>query len=237
MNEKGNETNSKDIYQSNDLDDNTPRKFISKFELSDFNFNNKEKKSRNKKVKQVTWDDDYNDDFLFSFRKKFDDIFQQIEGHEKIFEDIDSNYRKEKISNDVIKGAVMLKKLNFNEHFHKKKRKRKKSSKIDVKKVIEIQRIFKGYFVRNISFKIDRLKLRQCFLELFCLLIYGSWCKAEIKYYYHLLLEYYNTAKLDVGKEVTFADKLSFKLPKCFYSGTKINDLASNKIGANLNED
>ena len=238
MNNTGNEnTTSKDFYQSNDLNDNIPQKYISKYELSNFNFNNKEKKSRNKKIKQVTWDEDYNDDFLFSFRKKFDDIFQQIEGHEKIFEDIDSNHRNEKVSNDVIKGAVILRKLDFGENFPKKKRKRKKSSKIDVKKVIEIQRIFKGHFVRDINFKVDRLKLRQCFLELFCLLVYGSWCRVKLQYYYQLFTKYYEASKLDVGKEITFADKLSFKLPKCFYSGTKINDLASKKIGDDLIDD
>ena len=128
---------------------------------------------------------------------------------------------------EIIKWAVFLRKLNFHENFPKKK----KTPKLDVNKVIEIQKIFKGHFIRDINFKIDRLKLRQCLIELFCLLIYGNWYRAKIRYYFLILIQCYNDVKLDVGKELTFEDKISFKLPNKFYSGTKINNLSSIKIG------
>ena len=100
-----------------------------------------------------------------------------------------------------------------------------------------IQRIFKGHFVRDINFKVDRLKLRQCLIELFCLLIYGNWYRAKIRYYFLLLIKCYNDVKLDVGKELTFEDKIGFKLPNKFYNGTKINNLSSIKIGKDLISD
>ena len=212
-------------YFTNKENDQITQKYISKFDLS----NEKKIKSNNKNKKKLnlSLSHEYNDDFLLSLRRRYDDIFKQIKGHEKIFDELKQNYKKKKVSNEIIKGAVFLRKLNFHENFPKKK----KTPKLDVNKVIEIQKIFKGHFIRDINFKIDRLKLRQCLIELFCLLIYGNWYRAKIRYYFLILIQCYNDVKLDVGKELTFEDKISFKLPNKFYSGTKINNLSSIKIG------
>ena len=74
-------------------------------------------------------------------------------------------------------------------------------------------------------------KLRQCLVELFCLLLFGNCVKARIRYNFYLLKKYYITAKLYAGEELDFMDRIKFKLPICFYSGTKINDLRSPRIG------
>ena len=121
----------------------------------------------------------------------------------------------------------MLRKLNFNENFGKKIKKKK----IDVNKVIEIQKVFKGYMVRNIDSIPNRLRLRQCLIELFCLLIYGHWYKTKLRYYITLLEKYYKISRLIDVAEINFKDKLAFKLPKCFYSNMKINNLKSSKLG------
>ena len=57
---------------------------------------------------------------------------------------------------------------------------------------------------------------------------------AKIRYYFYILKDCYITAKLYAGDEITFVDRITFKLPKCFYSGTKINDLKSDRIGKDL---
>ena len=228
MNTKDNELNS---YKTNQLGINVQKKYESKFELSNTNNISKDKEpkknNRNQK-KRLTRDEEYNDDFLLSFRTRYDDIFKDIKGHEIIFEDLENEHKKEKVSNEIIKGAVFLRKLKFNENIPKIK---KKTRKIDIKKIVKIQKIFKGYFVRNIKSKLDRLRLRQCFIELFCLLVYASWDNSKIREYFHILRQVYNASKLDVGNELTFTDKLSFKLPKCFYTGTKINNINSNRLG------
>ena len=214
-------------YNNNTLSNKAEEIYISKFELS--NTKNAKSNNQNKKEKSSSLNEEYNDDFLLSFRKRFDDIFKQIKGHEKIFEDLEKKYKKKKVSNEIIKGAVFLRKLNFQENFPKKKV--KKLPNLDVNKVIEIQKIFRGYFIRNLNNKIDSLKLRQCLVELFCLLIYGNYYRAKIRYYYFLLRECYILTKCEVANELTFTDRITFKLPKCFYNGTKINDLDSDKIG------
>ena len=212
-------------FKTNEIDEKAER--IYKF--SNFEYINKidlPLTTRDNSKQYSTIDEDYNDDFLLSFRKRFDDIFKKIEGKEKIFENIE---KKKKSHFFHHKKGIYMKKLFFNDYKNKKNKKRIK--KLDVKKVIEIQKIFKGFIVRNINSNIDRLKLRQCLVELFCLLLYGNCVKARIRYNFYLLKKYYITAKLYAGEELNFMDRIKLKLPICFYSGTKINDLRSPRIG------
>ena len=228
-NKKGRNNKCRSSNKNNEIE----RKFISNYNLS----NNNLKKVSIMKIDKnniqdcLTTDEAFNDDLLLSIRNRFNDIFEKIKGTEKIFEEIEK--RNKKVSNDVIKGAVFLRKLGFQDDFPKKKKKIK--IKIDVNKVIEIQRVFKGHFVRDVNSKIDRLKLRQCLMELFCLLIHGHWCRAKVRFNFKMIKEFYDVAKLYAGEEIGFVDRITFKLPKCFYSGTKINDLQSERIGKDLN--
>ena len=91
--------------------------------------------------------------------------------------------------------------------------------------------MFKGYITRNIDSVSNRLRLRQCLIELFCLLIYGYWYKSKLRHSITLLERCYQIDKLIVINELNFEDKIAFKLPNCFYCGTKINNLKSDKLG------
>ena len=155
----------------------------------------------------LTNDPVFIEDFLFSIRLRFNDVFQKVKEHDKSLQDIN-----EESNND-----------NFPEKNQKKK--------IDVNKVIEIQKVFKGYITRNIDSVSNRLRLRQCLIELFCLLIYGYWYKSKLRHSITLLERCYQIDKLIVINELNFEDKIAFKLPKCFYCGTKINNLKSDKLG------
>jgi hypothetical protein len=232
---KTNKNGRKNKCRSTNRNNEIERKFISNYNLSNNNLKKvsimQTDKNKNNIKEYLTTDEEFNDDLLLSIKNRFNDIFEKIKGTEKIFAEIEK--RNKKVSNDVIKGAVFLRKLGFQDNFPKKKKKIK--IKIDVNKVIEIQRVFKGHFVREVNSKIDRLKLRQCLFELFCLLIHGHWCRAKVRFYFKLLKEMYDVAKLYAGEEIGFVDKITFKLPKCFYSGTKINDLQSERIGRDLN--
>ena len=226
-------------YKPNETTKKMDQIYISEFKLpkpkskdihKNTNININQKKHKNY-LKQHSAKEQYNDDYLLSLGNRYGDIFDKVEGSQKIFEDLKKKYKKKKVSNDIIKGAVLLKKLGFNDHFPKRK---KKQIKVDVDKIIEIQKIFKGFFIRNVKFKTDRLRLRQCLIELFSLLVYGNWCRAKVRTYFYLLRECYTSSKMYAGNELTFSDKILFKLPKCFYNGTKVNDLTSEKIGKDL---
>lgn len=225
-------------YQTNKLNLEIGEKYLSKFNL--IPNNNKPIIQKNtkyhKKIKPeriklnpspnqyLTNDPIYIEDFLLSIRLRFNDVFQKVKEAEKILENIPE---ENNMSNDIIKGAVYLRKLNFNENLGKKIKKKK----IDVNKVIEIQKIFKGYMVRNVNSLSDRLRLRQCLIELFCLLIYGNWYRAKLRYYICLMEKYYKILKSAEVTEINFEDKIAFKLANCFYSGIKINNLKSSKLG------
>lgn len=227
-------------FQTNKQNLKIDEKYLTKFNLSsnrnfhkNLKYQNKTQRSKlNPSPNQyLTNDPIYIEDFLLSIRLRFNDVFQKIKGTEKIFEDIQEENNISNDVNDIINGAVYLRKLNFNENFPKKIKKKK----VDVYKVIEIQKIFKGYCNRAIDLIIDRLRLRQCLIELFCLLVYGFWCKAKLRYNFMLMGKYYKMAKLVMVDELSFKDKIYFKLPNRFYCGTKINNLKSSRLGQEQN--
>ena len=228
--------NKKIYFKTNEATRRIKQKFISQFNLSQ-TINIENKKDNSKRVINsinscITIDEDNNDDFLFSFRQRFDDIFKKLEGHEKIFEELKKKNKNKKPSNDLVNSTIIYsKKPNI------VKKRVIRHKRIDVNKIIEIQKIFKGHIIRNVHLDIDRLKLRQCLIELFCLLLLGHWCHSQIRYNFYLMKEYYITARLYAGEELSFIDRISLKLPNCFYSKAKINDLRSNQLGEYLKFD
>ena len=231
-----NRNSSKKPYKTNEANHRIQNKFIYQYDLSKTIDINKENKyfqtQHNNNIKPFeTMDEDYNEDFLFDFWRRFDDIFKKLEEHDKIFELLKKRNKNRKITNEILKNSIYSRKLNSPKTIIKRQ------PKIDVNKIIEIQKIFKGHIIRNVKVEVDRLKLRQCLIELFCLLLLGHWCHSQIRYYFSLLKQYYNTTKLSTGEEISFIDRIHFKLPSCFYTGTKINDLSSSKIGEDLKVD
>ena len=183
------------------------------------NFNSSDPIRNNKNIiipSYFTERNNKNEDYLSSIQRRFSDIFLKIK-----YQDNDKKVKKQKVSNEVIMGAIFLKKLGFNEHFVQKK----EHNKIDIDKVIEIQGLFRGYFIRNINFKLDKLKVRQCLLELFCLLLHGFFYKEKIRYYFNTLKEIYFSTRYNVEEEFNLDDKIKFILPKGFYNDSRINDL------------
>ena len=221
-------------FKTNETSRRIRQKFIYQFDL-DKTLNKDEKElfktDRPQNPSFITMDEDTNEDFLFSFWKKFDDVFKKIEGNEKVFEELKKRSLKKKLPVDLSQSAIYARKFNF------PKKKIIKPQKIDIKKIVEIQKIFKGHLIRKLNINIDRLRLRQCLIELFCLLLLGHWCHSQVRYNFYLLKEYYITAKLYAGDEISFMDRISFKLPSCYYYISKINDLKSDKLGEDLKPD
>ena len=226
-----NASGNKKYFKTKEAAGRTQQKYLAQFNFSKTITNDNMKdistKGNDSMNRFTTMDIDNNEDFLLSFWKRFDDIFKKLEGNEKIFEELKRKKKTHKTS-ELFKSAIYSRKLNFN------KKKIVKHKKIDTKKIVEIQKIFKGHFIRKLNLNIDRLKLRQCLIELFCLLLLGHWCHSQIRYNFFLLKTYYITAKLYAGEELSFIDRISLKLPSCFYNKAKINDLNSNKLGEDL---
>lgn len=224
----------KKSFKTKEASSRIRQKFIYKFDLSKTLDESKEIENFHTERKIIkpfeTMDKDNNDDFLLCFYKRFDDIFKKLKGHEKLFEELKKRNKNRIIPNSSRINVVYKKKLNY-------PKKKIIPMKIDKNKIIEIQKIFKGHFIRNINLNIDRMKLRQCLVELFCLLLYGHWSNSQKRYNFYLFKEYYITAKLYAGEELSFVDRISLKLPHCYYVGTKINYLKSKKIGEEIIEE
>lgn len=99
--------------------------------------------------------------------------------------------------------------------------KRSEKAKIpDIKyitKVIEIQKIFKGFVSRNIDQKLNKLKVRNCFIEIFSLLVNHYFFKYKIKESFNKIKTHYSSPFTNINNELTFADKLSIKLIDSYY--------------------
>ena len=222
-------------FNTNEASQRMQHKYIYKYDLTktlDINKKQQHFKTQSNNIKPFeTMDEDYNDDFLFGFWRRFDDIFKKLEEHDKLFELLKKRNKNRKITNEILKNSIYSRKLNSPKIIIKRQ------PKIDVNKIIEIQKIFKGHIIRNVKVEVDRLKLRQCLVELFCLLLLGHWCHSQIRYNFFLFKQYYISSQLYAGDEISFIDRIHFKLPSCFYTGTKINDLSSSKIGESLKVD
>ena len=230
-----NRNKAKKPFKTNEASHRLRNKYLYKYDLSQTIDINKDKQylqtQRNVTYPFETMDEESNEDFLFDLWRRFDDIFKKLEGNEKIFEQLKRRNKHRKISSEIINSSIYARKIS------NPKKIIRKPPKVDVNKIIEIQKIFKGHFIRNIYLNVDRLKLRQCLTELFCLLLLGHWCHAQKRYNFYLMKQYYITAKLYAGEEISFIDRIAFKLPYCFYTGTKINNLRSSRIGEKLKID
>lgn len=101
---------------------------------------------------------------------------------------------------------------------------RKVYNKEDVKKIIKIQRRFRGYDIRDITLNVIRLKINYCVIETFCLLVARSYDSALRRKMYYMLKEVYHYP-FSIEKELYFEDKLELKLPDKYYDMTKVQKI------------
>ena len=101
--------------------------------------------------------------------------------------------------------------------FNKTQPPKKVYTKNEIKKIIKLQRRFKGFAVREVEQKVRNLKVSNCILETLCLIIGRSYDSAlkrkmftQLKGIYHDLF--------NINDEVYFKDKIEFKLPDKYYN-------------------
>ena len=171
------------------------------------------------------------DDTMKNFYNRYEDIFKEAKiDQEMVYGDKPKKKRKKKKINldEVIKEAVILKKLEFdNEFIFQKPRKLKRG---DIKKLVSIQKVFKGFQTRNIELKADRLRVRQCLLELFCLLVVGNYLRALKRKAFGIFTDNFKDVVMEVNEEISFGDKIQFRLPNCYYNGHAVNGLQDMEI-------
>ena len=134
---------------------------------------------------------------------------------------------KEKEENEVI-----LKIVNSNLYlslYNKTPPQKKFFRKSEVSQIIKIQNKFKGIFSREVEKVVDREKTHACILETMLLLVGRAYDNAIRKQTLKKLRKVFLDPFNDIGEEVLFEDKISFKLPDRFYNMESIIKLNTPK--------
>ena len=88
----------------------------------------------------------------------------------------------------------------------------------DSEKVRIIQRIFKGYHVKEIHQTLNRLRINSCLNELLCLISGKVYIHAKKRITFNMLKTYYHEPFIDICEEVGFQDKIAIKLSDRYYN-------------------
>ena len=88
----------------------------------------------------------------------------------------------------------------------------------DSDKVSTIQRIFKGYHVKEIHQTLNRLRINSCLNELLCLILGNVYIHAKKRITFNMLKTYYHEPFIDICEEVGFKDKIAIKLSDRYYN-------------------
>ena len=88
----------------------------------------------------------------------------------------------------------------------------------DSDKVNIIQKIFKGYHVKEVHQTVNRLRINSCLNELLCLISGKVYIHAKKRITFNLLKTYYHEPFIDICEEVGFQDKIAIKLSDRYYN-------------------
>ena len=127
-------------------------------------------------------------------------------------------------------NAAVYKILNSNLFltiYNKAPPEKKYFRKSEIAKLIQIQKRFKGLYIREVERSVDRLKVRDSLLEIMLLLTEKAYDKAIKKKIFKELKKEFHDPFNNINDELRFEDKLQFKLPNRFYNFSNLNQLSS----------
>ncbi len=107
----------------------------------------------------------------------------------------------------------------------------------DKRKVIIIQKFFKGYSFRKINQTINRLKISQSTYEILVLLLMRAIYNAYLKFSFEKLKYEYFLPFCYINNEFSFYDKIRMKFPDKFYYNNNSEKLMENIDLADNDED
>ena len=121
-----------------------------------------------------------------------------------------------------VEKAINLRRIQYNEYLkslHKPKPKPKPKPKIyDADSVIEIQKLFRKFKIKDINQTVNRLKINLCVTELLCLIFNHVFKHARRRITFYTLKTFYHDPFTNIFEEVDFTDKMMMKLSDTFYN-------------------
>ena len=122
--------------------------------------------------------------------------------------------------------AVYRRRIEYDEYvksMNKPKPKPKPKPKVyNLDMVIKIQKNFRSYLAKGVIQVVNRIKIKVCSVEVFCLLLCIVLRHARRRIIYLTLKTYYHTPFTEINNEVNFTDKIMMKLSDKYYN---FNDL------------
>ena len=88
----------------------------------------------------------------------------------------------------------------------------------DNNKVNIIQKVFKGYQIKEIYQTVTRLKIKTCITELLCLILSRIYIHAKKRISFSILKTYFHVPFSNISKEIDFKDKIAMKLSDRYYN-------------------
>ena len=97
-------------------------------------------------------------------------------------------------------------------------------TKNDIKLITKIQKRYKGFSFREVSLNIHRIKIKNCLLEIICLLLAKACDNAYKKILFQRLIKRFHEP-FNFESEIYFEDKIQFKLPDRYYNMINFQEL------------
>ena len=107
-----------------------------------------------------------------------------------------------------IKDYIVIRRFECNEYFQVPIFKKRDYSASDIRKIVRIQKNFRGFEQREIIHKTEKLRVNRCSVELFCLLIIINYFKARKRLCFYKLLKEFPNPFDSIGEEMDFKDRL-----------------------------
>ena len=121
-----------------------------------------------------------------------------------------------------VEKAINLRRQQYNEYLrslNKPKPKPKPKPKIyDLDNVVFIQKMYKGFQIKDVNQTVQRLKINLCVTELLCLIFNNVFRHARKRITFYMFKTYYHDPFTHIFTEVNFTDKLAMKLSDTYYN-------------------
>ena len=121
-----------------------------------------------------------------------------------------------------VEKAINLRRQQYNEYLrnlNKPKPKPKPKPKVyDLDNVIFIQKMYKGFQIKDVNHTVTRLKINLCVTELLCLILNNVFKHARRRITFYMFKTYYHDPFTHIFTEVNFTDKLAMKLSDTYYN-------------------
>lgn len=118
--------------------------------------------------------------------------------------------------------AVYRRRIEYDEYvknMNKPKPKPKPKPKVyNLDMVLKIQKNFRSYLAKGVIQVVNRIKIKVCSVEVFCLLLCIVLRHARRRIIYLTLKTYYHTPFTEINNEVNFTDKIMMKLSDKYYN-------------------